>query len=188
MNVNYYQNSSAPLWASVAVNHQQYAAFTFLLIYFSSLYIICYSFVTATQGASNILRAMRLSTTNPRVVVALSLACLSLAGVPPLGGFFTKFILCYITFTKYNILTSLLLYSLILVSFFFYLQIIKLARRSLLLDKEDIREFNDAATSDHKQRGYILEFANCAILFFLLFFIFFLHDATLLFVDISHLV
>lgn len=137
----------------------------YLIIYLLNLYVVCFFLSQNAFATNNLFKLVRFGCNNKRVAVLLLASCLSLAGVPPFSGFFTKLLLCYCVFQNYGLLISVCLYFIIFVSFFFYLRLIQAARKNTKLTKTDLREFKRTITSKAKQPTH-------TALFFLVFFSF----------------
>lgn len=162
-------------------NNALTAVCTYIFVYFCSIGLVCLLFSNTYQITNNIPRLIKFSCNNSKSSILLVLAFCSLAGIPPFAGFFSKLLLTYVILKKYNLLLSFLLFLLLFISFFFYLQFIKLARKNITLTKTDLKAYKNSTKTQQKSSTFFKDFLVVFFLFLILFFFFFFKDFLLLF-------
>lgn len=153
----------------------------YLFVYLLNLYVVCFFLSQNAFATNNIFKLGKFSSNNRRAAVLLLASCLSLAGVPPFSGFFSKLLLCLCVFQNYGLFVSVCVYFIIFISFFFYLRLIQVVRKNIKLTKTDLREYKRTLSSKSKQPKYTSLFFLVFFSFINFFFFFFIKDFLILF-------
>lgn len=136
----------------VVGNENGYSSIIFyLLVYLFTNFgvfacIILYSLKT---GKDKIQDYNGLATTNPLFALCLSLCLLSLAGLPPLAGFFSKLYIFLLSWKSHHYLLTIIALLTSLISVFYYLRIIKtmiLPETSTVLPKISLLSYDNLST------------------------------------------
>lgn len=109
--------------------------FIYLIIYLLLTFVIFFSFINFGVSRSNILLSLQnlkftnykyLLILNPWILFFLSFNLFGISGIPPLSGFFSKFLVFNVLFETNNFFLLLisLIFSLIII--FYYIRIVKL--------------------------------------------------------------
>ena len=79
-----------------------------------------------TKKVTHLTNLKSLGINHPALSFIFSLTMFSLSGIPPLGGFFVKFEIFYSIITAGKYYLAFILFLLTVISFFYYLRIIKI--------------------------------------------------------------
>jgi len=136
-------------------------------------------------GESNFISLLSgLSRSNPVLAISLALCLLSMAGIPPLAGFFSKYFIFLSLIEHHFYLLSLIAIILSVIGSFYYIRIIQISYFKdssdfLLKDLSSIFSFSsspsprDSIASSHHPVAFIPSILLGISLFFILTFMFF---------------
>lgn len=102
------------------------ASLMYLIIYIFSAFILWLILLTATKPINYLTQLSGLSNSNPALSLILSLTLLSMSGIPPLAGFYVKFDILYVLASSGYYGIAFITLLLTIISFFYYLRIIKI--------------------------------------------------------------
>ncbi len=100
----------------------------FIIIYTSSLLLVICTLLAIRKNTSHQLTIQSMQglyKTNPTLSAILSIALLNLAGIPPLAGFFAKYIIIKNLITQQNFHMPIIIVTASAIALFYYLKIIK---------------------------------------------------------------
>lgn len=98
----------------------------YLLIYIISSFIIWFIIMHLTKKTVTLINLKGLALNNPFLGFIFSIVIFSLSGIPPMGGFFVKYEIFYSLLNSSFFYIAYLLLVLTIVSFFYYLRLIKI--------------------------------------------------------------
>jgi NADH-quinone oxidoreductase subunit N len=98
----------------------------YLLIYIVSSFIIWFIIMHLTRKTVTLINLKGLALNNPFLGFIFSIVIFSLSGIPPMGGFFVKYEIFYSLLNSSFFYIAYLLLFLTIISFFYYLRLIKI--------------------------------------------------------------
>lgn len=153
------------------------AVFQYITIYFITSYIVWFILISFKQRILTINELKNLSTNNPILAFILLICFFSMSGLPPLAGFIVKFEILnsllnvsYIEVVFFSLLLSV-------ISFFYYLRIVKIVYFDHTTNYEPIINYNSIR----------LFFILAGTLFLMIYMFVFLNSYNLLFKDLLSL-
>jgi len=147
----------------------------YLLVYFFNIGSI-FILINSNQNSNNIFKILKNLILIKRNYYYFLLIFASLAGLPPLSIFISKFFLSFLVFYKHGIIFCIIFYAFIILNFFFYIQFFKLIKKQKYLNS-DISNIN----KNFKINKFFKYFILNIFIFFILFFLFYFKDFIFIF-------